>query len=97
MSDGIESDEQLLAQAGKLRREAHELERIGHALSLAVERRRFLDDARELHARADRLEAQVRNAARRAEAAAGAAPPPLDPSPVDPSLAKKVPDSSERS
>ncbi len=63
MADGIETDEQLLSLARKLRREAHELERIGQALSLVAGRRRFLDDARDLHARADRLEAQVRNAA----------------------------------
>lgn len=73
MSDGVTTDEQLLSQARKLRREAHELERIGHALSLAAGRRRFLDDARELHARADRLEAQVR-AVRRADTAADDAP-----------------------
>ena len=69
MTDGVTTDEQLLSQARKLRREAHELERIGHALSLAAGRRRFLDDARELHARADRLEAQVR-AVRRPDTAA---------------------------
>lgn len=73
MSDGVTTDEQLLSQARKLRREANELERIGHALSLAAGRRRFLDDARELHARADRLEAQVR-AVRRPDTAAEDAP-----------------------
>jgi hypothetical protein len=75
MSDGYPTDEQLLSQARKLRREAHELERIGHALSLAAGRRRFLDDARALHARADRLEAQVRNATRGADSAAAETPP----------------------
>lgn len=82
MSDGVTTDEQLLSQARKLRREAHELERIGHALSLAAGRRRFLDDARALHARADRLEGQVR-----ATQAGNAGHP----------LVKKVPDPTERS
>ena len=80
MADGIETDEQLLSLARKLRREAHELERIGNALSLAAGRRRFLDDARDLHARADRLEGQVRqgqarNAARGTDPAAAEGPP----------------------
>lgn len=86
MSDGYPTDEQLLSQARRLRREAHELERIGHALSLAAGRRRFLDDARDLHARADRLEAQVRNAAGRVPSAEDA-----------PLRDKKVSDSPERS
>lgn len=91
MTDGVTTDEQLLSQARKLRREAHELERIGHALSLAAGRRRFLDDARELHARADRFEAQVRATQERSteerSTQAADAPPP----------AEKVPDSTGRS
>lgn len=96
MTDGVTTDEQLLSQARKLRREAHELERIGHALSLAAGRRRFLDDARELHARADRLEAQVRAVQERSTQVRETEERSTQATDA-PSPARKVPDSTERS